>query len=144
MVNFENALDTAKRRIAIWSDFAGLEEVNLVRDVKGMISVYLVPQNQYTVAKNSVDVLINDLAEYVGGFFSGTVFVDGAEAWTKDLFDKIRELHVEDQNLPSGTNVSVKWYVVERGIAKKAWIQCCQKEQAAWPYEDTQPQALEA
>ncbi len=43
------------------------------------------------------------------------VFVDGAEAWTKDLFDKIRELHVEDQNLPSGINASVKWYVVERG-----------------------------
>ena len=42
MVSFENALDTAKSRIARWNDFAGLDEVNLVRDAKGMISVYLV------------------------------------------------------------------------------------------------------
>ena len=32
MVSFENALDTAKSRIARWNDFAGLDEVNLVRD----------------------------------------------------------------------------------------------------------------
>ena len=37
MVSFENALDTAKSRIARWTDFAGLDEVNLVRDAKGMI-----------------------------------------------------------------------------------------------------------
>ncbi len=143
MVSFENALDTAKSRIARWNDFAGLDEVNLVRDAKGRISVYVVPQNHYTVAENSVDVLKNDLTTNIGGFFSDTIFVEGAEDWTKDLFDKIHELRVEDQDPPSGANTSVKWYVVERGIAKKAWIQCCQKEQAAWPYGDTQPDASE-
>ena len=60
------------------------------------------------------------------------------------MFDKIHELRVEDQDPPSGGKyVCKKWYVVERGIAKKAWIQCCQKEQAAWPYGDTQPDASE-
>ena len=122
MVSFENALDTAKSRIARWNDFAGLDEVNLVRDAKGRISVYVVPQNHYTVAENSVDVLKNDLTTNIGGFFSDTIFVEGAEDWTKDLFDKIHELRVEDQDPPSGANTSVKWYVVERGIAKKAWI----------------------
>ena len=114
MVSFENALDTAKSRIARWNDFAGLDEVNLVRDAKGRISVYVVPQNHYTVAENSVDVLKNDLTTNIGGFFSDTIFVEGAEDWTKDLFDKIHELRVEDQDPPSGANTSVKWYVVVR------------------------------
>ena len=96
MVSFENALDTAKSRIARWNDFAGLDEVNLVRDAKGRISVYVVPQNHYTVAENSVDVLKNDLTTNIGGFFSDTIFVEGAEDWTKDLFGKIHELRVED------------------------------------------------
>ena len=94
MVSFENALDTAKSRIARWNDFAGLDEVNLVRDAKGMISVYLVPQNHYTVAENSVDVLKNDLTINMGGFFSDTIFVKGAEDWTKDKIHHLGQMRL--------------------------------------------------
>lgn len=51
MVSFENALDTAKSRIARWNDFAGLDEVNLVREQKGDFCLFGTAESLYSGRK---------------------------------------------------------------------------------------------
>lgn len=138
MINFENSLNTAKHQLLAWSSYAKLTEITLVRDAKGQISIYLMPKSKPKIDSDELRAITNTLAKTLGSFFSGTLFIENAEEWTKDLFKKIRELRIEDPN-PPATTTSPKWYLIERGIAKKAWIQCSQNENSAWSYESTQP-----
>lgn len=118
MINFENSLNTAKHLLLAWSSYAKLTEITLVRDAKGQISIYLMPKSKPKIDSDELRAITNTLAKTLGSFFSGTLFIENAEEWTKDLFKKIRELRIEDPN-PPATTTSPKWYLIERGIAKK-------------------------
>lgn len=139
MINFENSLNAAKRQLFTWNAYTKLDEITLVRDTKGQISVYLTSKSTQQILENELQIIKNNLTQTLGGFFSGALFIEGKEEWTKDLFKEIRKLRINDPTPPTMQTSTSKWYLIERGIAKKAWIQCTQSENAAWAYELTQP-----
>lgn len=136
MTSFETVLADAKAKIGAWSESGNVQEATLVRDAKGKVSVYLSAVSGQTFTKTGLDVLINDLDSALSPFFSKNIYVEGEE-WTKDLFKKLYELRIsEPLSIPG-----IQWYTVERGISKKAWVQCNGSESAAWHYNNTQPSA---
>ena len=134
MTSFETVLADAKAKICAWSESGNIQEATLVRDAKGKVSVYLSATSGQTFTKTGLDALTNDLDSALSPFFSKNIYVEGDE-WTKDLFKKLKELRIsEPLSIPG-----IQWYTVERGISKKAWVQCNGNESAAWHYNDTQP-----
>ena len=140
MTSFETALTDARTKIASWSEAGTIQEVTLVRDAKGKVSVYLSPIAGQNFTGPGIDSLRNDLVSTLNStsdkFFTERIYVDNEE-WTKDLFTRLKELRVPEP--ASVTNI--QWYTVERGISKKAWVQCNGSENAAWHYDMTQPGA---
>lgn len=136
MVSFNNALDEARKKISEWTSIPKIQCVTLVRDAKGTISVYLEPITGTTLEESEVLSLQQSLAVSLGIFFQGNVYTEEPNTWTADLFDKVRSLRIADSPIASIPNVT--WYRIERGISKKAWIECNGRETAVWPYETTQ------
>ena len=140
MISFETALTDAKTRITLWSEAGTIQEATLVRDAKGKVSVYLSPIAGQNFTDSGLITLKNDLCSTLNStsdkFFSERIYVKNEE-WTKDLFKRLEELRVLDPTPGS----SIQWYTVERGISKKAWVQCNGTENAAWHYDMTQSSA---
>ena len=140
MISFETALTDAKTRITLWSEAGTIQEATLVRAAKGKVSVYLSPIAGQNFTDSGLITLKNDLCSTLNStsdkFFSERIYVKNEE-WTKDLFKRLEELRVLDPTPGS----SIQWYTVERGISKKAWVQCNGTENAAWHYDMTQSSA---
>lgn len=142
MTSFETSLTDARTRISSWSEAGTIQEATLVRDAKGKVSVYLSPIEGQEFTDSGLELLKNDLNSALNSssdkFFTERIYVE-KEEWTKDLFKRLKELRVLDSTSDSGT--SIQWYTVERGISKKAWVQCNGSECAAWHYDKTQQSA---
>ena len=133
MASFSRVFQDAKRIVSAWQDIGKIENVTIVRDVKGRISVYLEPVPRQNIDSSALSMLSSSLTASLGVFFSGMIYVASTEEWTKDLFRKIEQLRVAENN-PSAPH----WFKIERGIAKKAWIQRDQTATSAWNYDDAQ------
>lgn len=134
MTSFAASMQTAKSTICAWSESANICEATLVRDAKGKVSIYLKPVAGQVFSESALTTLKGNLTVALGHFFCQTIYVENKEPWTADLFQRLKELRVEEFPSVSG----IQWFTIERGIAKKAWIQCNQRENAAWSYADTQ------
>lgn len=139
MTSFSSSLQAAKTTIEKYPKAHDITEATLVRDAKGKVSVYLQSVIGQTFTQSDIVDLKNRLTTDLGQFFSKSLYVEGIEPWTADVFTRLKELRVAD----TPTASSIQWYIVERGIAKKAWIQCNQRENAAWSYESTQAGAAQ-
>lgn len=136
MISFNNALDEARKRISNWGSISKIQNVTLVRDARGRISVYLEPTTGTNLAESEIASLQYSLSASLGIFFQCNVYTEDPNTWTADLFAKVRSLRIAD--LPIVSIPHVAWYRIERGISKKAWIECNGRETAVWPYEATQ------
>ena len=52
MISFNNALDEARKRISNWGSISKIQNVTLVRDARGRISVYLEPTTGTNLAES--------------------------------------------------------------------------------------------
>lgn len=139
MTTFDTAFHDTKRVVSSWTNISKFQAITIVRDVKGHISLYLEPTSGQTLTKADVDTLTIDLrsilATSLDPLFSGQIYIKTeAEEWLKDLFVLICSLRIAD----AANATPLHWFTINRGIAKKAWINQGQHENPVWDYNDTQ------
>ena len=86
MISFNNALDEARKRISNWGSISKIQNVTLVRDARGRISVYLEPTTGTNLAESEIASLQYSLSASLGIFFQGNVYTEDPNTWTADLF----------------------------------------------------------
>lgn len=129
MITFDTAISEAKQTIRSWGEYAGLTEVTIIRDAMGRLS-FLFTGNGILDKNSLADALKNQLGRYNAQHF----FWDGETAYnslTQQMLQEIKNLrHFEKHD------GSCKWYLLERTIAKKAWLNYSGQVDPIWPYDD--------
>jgi len=130
-INFDNALKISKETVARWEGISLLTSVTLIRDVFGKIS-FLLESKKTDIDLEALTAL---LAGRLQGYFGKQILVTGmGDDFTKEIIEDIETLRLSYSD--NDKNDSVKWYVLERPLAKKAWLELNKNIKPAWGYED--------
>ena len=130
MITFDTALNEAKQTIRAWSGYAGLSEVTIIRDVFGRLSFWL--SGTGNLDKNG---LKSALHARLGSYDAQHIF------WadeTQDYTDLTKTLlgEVQARRRLDDKDGNCSWYLLERTIAKKAWLDVDGQVTSVWPYEE--------
>ncbi|MGN0483407.1 MAG: KGGVGR-motif variant AAA ATPase, partial [Lachnospiraceae bacterium] len=139
MPTFDQTLKKATDIIEKWNFSGKLQEVTIIRDVFGCLTFLIDSDN--AVSQQETDQLKQTLQNQLGQYFKNNVYLKKAanNDLVQTMIGEIERLRV-GYEITAGSNVKngVKWYILERAIAKKAWIECRNTENAVWPYEEAQ------
>ncbi|WP_455617075.1 tyrosine-protein kinase family protein [Eisenbergiella sp.] len=133
MVTFNNELETAYLSILRWTGLGLLKCVTIVRDVFGKLS-FLFETSSYPdeQQRNELENLLrNDLQEYYGE----NIYWDNAPAKKRKYVAPVLDL-LKEERREWFTERNIIFYISERPIAKKAWVNYPVGQDAVWPYED--------
>lgn len=136
MITFNNTLESALHSVCLWSRKSILSSVTLVRDVYGRVSFFI--DNTESVEEAEEEELKTVLNRDMGMYFSGRIYWKKLSGGLKKMRERegpIIDL-VETEREWWKTQDGISFYVSERPIAKKAWIQKTCAQESVWPYED--------
>lgn len=143
---FDTVLKITKERIEAWIQEKSLRihEVTLIRDVFGHVSVLIESetsaqdgQDKAVISQEDIEALKVELKSALKEFFSGTIYHKpkaNAGDLEKAVIGEIESLRYENQQFSSDQNIS--WYLLERGFAKKAWLDQGGRWNAVWEYDE--------
>lgn len=131
MATFDQTINLTTSSVNAWNFSGNLEKVTIIRDVNGRISLFL--ETADAVEDSDILNLKILLRNALGRHFQGNIYCD--KNHNNDLIcfmiTEILRLRwkYDEKN-------GITWFMLERAIAKKAWIECNNSEQAIWSYED--------
>lgn len=136
MITFNNALDIAAQSICMWHKKDILSNVTLIRDVYGKVSYLL--DNAESVSETEEADLKEMISRDMGAYFSGRIY------WKKPLGSLMHAAKrikpmidiIEAERQEWKRTDGILFYLSERSIAKKAWINKLQTQESVWPYEE--------
>ena len=136
MVTFNDTLDIALQSVCMWNRKNILVAVTLVRDVCGKVSFFM--DNAEPALDADDEELKTLLRHDMGGYFSGRVYWKKRSGKLKHMAERIKPLLdlVADERQAWNERDGIVFYILERPIAKKAWIMKGQQQESAWPYEE--------
>ena len=137
MVTFNTTLETAFQTILWWNQKAELNSVIIIRDVFGKVS--FVMDNQNSIAEENVEILRAELSLKLGNYFSGKIYWKKMAGSKKNEQERLKLIirMLEEGKREWRNEEGILFYVSERTIAKKAWINNVILQDAVWPYEET-------
>ena len=128
---FQNAIEDAIDEFQKLPDYSAINEVTIIRDVHGKLSFFLSAASGIDIDRVSSNLnqrLGKRSAKQIlwkennpGGFIMTII---------RDILRLREPLNV--QTTPTGC----QWYIVERTIAKKSWMDHTHSHSSIWPYED--------
>ena len=130
MIAFDSTIDTAKHTIQGWDGYDGLTEVTIIRDVFGKLSFLF--SGPRTLDRNALAAALHG---QLGNYDAQHIFWDGENYndLTRVLLQEIQAKRRLDDRDGSCT-----WYLLERTIAKKAWLDYNGQVDPVWSYEDAE------
>lgn len=129
--NFDNSFQICKKVIKNWEYVSYLKAITMIRDVFGKISILL----ETKMPIDNTSGLKESLFKTLQGFFGGQIL----SSETSDDFSKeiIREIKQLRQGMVANSNGdSLLWYILERPLSKKAWLELTADHIPAWSYDD--------
>lgn len=128
MMRFDLTIRKTKEAVRRWTCFSHVNETTIIRDVYGKIALLF--DLDASVSTGDKDSIRQSMEAELGNYFQGKIYYkpDDANDIVTAMIQEIERLRIPDDE-------DGKWYVLERAIAKKAWIDCSFEEQAIWPYE---------
>ena len=136
MVLFDDVLGVAESQIKAWADYPSVKEVTIIRDVFGHVAVLISSTSSDRKSlEQSLEQLSVDLQNTLGYYFSGRVYYK-EKSKQNDLEKEIVK-EIEHLRHQSNTDGTCTWYVLERTIAKKAWLDQVVNRQPVWEYEQS-------
>lgn len=132
-LTFEQTFGAAIGLFSSWDLNVTLQEVTIIRDVNGRLS-FLIDASG-AVKDADLNNLKSILRNGLGNYFQGNVYVK--QNRNNDLIEMVI-LEVERLRWKYRQQDHVNWYVLERAIAKKAWVELNNSEEAVWPFEAAQ------
>jgi MinD-like ATPase involved in chromosome partitioning or flagellar assembly len=126
---FDHVFDNTEKVIKSWNAFPQVREVTIIRDVYGRIALLLdmdgaVSETDKAQVKSALELALKN-------YFQGKIHYK-----TECTSDLLKAMVDEIEKLRGPSHEDGKWYVLERAIAKQAWIDCRLDEPAIWPYEE--------
>lgn len=98
-----------------------LQSVTIIRDVNGKIRIYLEPSETSTIEESETTDLNNFLSTKLGKYYGNDIWLPTGE---KDAYKALIKTIKDERIFAYWDNESVlpRWYILERHIAKQAWI----------------------
>lgn len=131
MIFFDDVLKIAKSEIKKWSEYSNTKELTLIRDALGHISVLISHSN---LQDNALETLKQSMKIALGHYFSERIYYK--EKAKKNDFEKKIIAEIEKLRYKYSNDNNCSWYVLERSIAKKAWLDQSGTRQAIWDYNE--------
>ncbi len=143
MITFDESIQTAIKCIEKWQYKDELKDITIIRDVTGRIAFLL--DSEMPIDKVKISDLNIELKKVLGKHFQGNIYSkqnrNSDLVWA--MIQEIERLRWE-YNLEAEDGI--KWYLLERAIAKKAWVECDNSQEPIWPYaealEGRQPKVI--
>lgn len=132
-LTFEQTFGMAISLFSSWKLNEILQEVTIIRDVNGRLAFLVDAAGP--IAEEDLVQLKSILKTGLGNYFQGNIYVKHNR--NNDLIEMVI-LEVERLRWEYEQREHVKWYVLERAIAKKAWVELSNGEEAVWPFEMAQ------
>lgn len=130
-MTFEKSLEEMMGVVKQWNSEKNVTEVTVIRDVLGRCSLILGARQHIEAAK--LDALRAAARAKLGSYYRDVIYCKNDA--NNDLVKGMIKI-ADAQRLDYSTEEGVQWYVLERAIAKKAWVNCNYKEDAIWPYSE--------
>lgn len=133
MAAFEQAMNTARKILPGWEKYGVLDKVTVIRDVLGRLAFFL--ESGQEIADDQISSLSLQLKKGLGVYFQGNIYVSWGHQsdFAKRIIKEIKKLRIYWDK-----SDGKEWFLLERAIAKKAWVDCRFQEEAIWPYKDAQ------
>lgn len=97
-----------------------VEAIAIIRDVYGKIRVFIEPQEEVKLAEEAIENCHRKLAAKLGPYYGEDIWLpEGERDGYKALIEVIKEERVPAEW--DDANVSPRWYILERHVAKHAW-----------------------
>lgn len=130
MITFDTAITAAKQTIQNWSGYAGLFEVTIIRDVFGKLSFWF--SGTGSPDKSSLAVALHG---QLGDYDAQHIF------WAGENYNDLTQMllqEVQARRHFDSRDGNCIWYLLERTISKKAWLDYNGQITPIWPYEDAE------
>ncbi len=137
MIHFDDVLSTAKEVVASDPTYSDIEEVLVLRDLRGRVRLFLKPnENKKNEVGALCDRLSTPLGERLSPFWGNVVAVDTPGGEFASILDSVRgeRRRVEPQSGFDG------WRIIERHVAKSGWTTASHRP--PWPLNDHTPPIL--
>lgn len=131
MFDLKKILDDAKKTFEQWDKYSQISEVTIIRDVLGKLSFVLDMQQLINTADK--EAIQTELEKKLGKYYQGHFYIK--QDSNSDLINRMID-SIEHDRWKYDCEGLVKWYLLERAIAKKAWVECREIENSVWLYED--------
>lgn len=130
MITFDTAITTAKQTIRDWDGYAGLSEVTIIRDVFGKLSFLF--SGSGPLDRSALEAALHGQLD---DYDAQHIFWDGdpCNDLTRVL---LQEVHAK-RRLDDRDGGCI-WYLLERTIAKKAWLDYSGQVDPVWSYDDAE------
>ncbi len=136
MITFDTTLDIAVKAILSWDKKEELRSVKIIRDVMGKVSFLF--DNERSFTEEEIDTLKGILEDKIEPYYSGKIYfkkLPKSKQKESKLLEKIIDL-LENPAREWREEDGIQFYVSERTIAKKAWINCMGDKDSVWTYEE--------
>ena len=130
MITFDTAIAAAKQTIQNWSGYVGLSEATIIRDVFGKLSFWF--SGTGSLDKNGLETALH---RQLGDYDAQHIF------WTGENYNELTQAllqEVDARRHLDSTDGNCTWYLLERTIAKKAWLDYSGQVTPIWSYDDAE------
>jgi hypothetical protein len=137
MIHFDDVLSTAKEVVASDPTYSDIEEVLVLRDLRGRIRLFLKPnENKRNEARALCDRVATRLGEHLSPFWGNVVALDTPNGEFADILKPVR-----DERRPiEPENEFGNWWIIERHVAKSGWTTASHRR--PWPLNNHTPPIL--
>lgn len=135
MILFNDVLEKTFETLNGWDEKNCCQSISIVRDVFGKISILM--DNTNRPRKEKEQELLSLLRSALSGFFSERIYWKKAPSERKREDSRIAPIveMIEATRKEWREQDGIIFYISERPIAKKAWINVAIDQEAVWPYE---------
>lgn len=138
MITFNDTLEKTQECLLGWSRKDVLKKVTIIRDVQGKISLLF--ENTEYPEETAIAELQLRLEQGLHNFYAKRLFwkkLSSSQKRNKENVgvEIIAEI-VENSRAYWNKKENIDFYVAERPIAKKAWVNTTALQQPVWTYED--------
>ena len=137
MIHFDDVLSTAKEVVASDPTYSDIEEVLVLRDLRGRVRLFLKPnENKKSEVGAFCGRLSTPLGERLSPFWGNVVAVDTPGGEFARILDPVRE---ERRPVEPHSDFD-RWWIIERHAAKSGWTTASHRR--PWPLNDHTPPIL--
>lgn len=137
MISFDRTIEITQKTVKEWVLFDKISKVTIIRDVFGKVALLLEmvthDDKEINVTAEQNALLIQELEKKLGNYWQGKIY------YNQECQNDIKRLMIQEiknKRIDINEDENEKWYLLERGIAKKAWIDRNCIEKAIWTYDE--------